>query len=111
MSTPSSRPRALADCTTPDRPLNRDYAFRVRQNGRVLLDENLFSLRAIWSDVTRRISLLRDNPACAESEYQLKLDPADPGITPVITFDLCARRSRSTRRSESASSDCPALGP
>ena len=31
---------------------------------------------------------MRDNPACAESEFQLKLDQNDPGITPVITFDL-----------------------
>jgi phosphoribosylformylglycinamidine synthase len=68
--------------------LNRDHAFRVRQNSRVLFDENLFALRAIWSDVTRRISALRDNPACAEQEYQWKLDPADPGIRPFITFDF-----------------------
>jgi len=68
--------------------LNRDHAVRVRQNGRVLLDENLFALRAVWSDVTRRISALRDNPACAEQEYQGKLDPADPGIIPKITFDI-----------------------
>jgi phosphoribosylformylglycinamidine synthase len=31
---------------------------------------------------------LRDNPACAESEYQLKLDAANPGIAPKITFPL-----------------------
>jgi phosphoribosylformylglycinamidine synthase len=68
--------------------LNRDHTFRVRQNGKVVFEENLFALRAIWSDVTRRIAALRDNPACAEQEYRLKLDPADPGITPKITFEL-----------------------
>jgi len=82
------RAHGLDTATTRIGTLNRDYAFRVRRNGAVLLDENLSTLRAVWSDVTRRISALRDNPACAESEYQLKLDPADPGITPVITFDL-----------------------
>ena len=81
---------ALADCIRPIGRLNRDNAFRVRQDGKVLLDENLPVLRAIWSDVTRRISALRDNPACAESEYQLKLDPADPGLTPKLTFNLQA---------------------
>jgi phosphoribosylformylglycinamidine synthase len=79
---------ALADCTRQIGRINRDYRFVARQDGRVLLDEDLSALRAIWSDVTRRISALRDNPACAESEYQLKLDPTDPGITPVITFKL-----------------------
>jgi len=78
----------LDTATTRIGALNRDYAFRVRQNGTILINENLSTLRAIWSDVTRRISALRDNPACAESEFRLKLDPADPGITPVITFDI-----------------------
>ena len=75
--------------------LNRDHAFRVRQNGKVLFDENLFALRAIWSDVTRRIQTLRDNPRCAEQEFQLKLDPADPGITPKITFDFTTKDTKS----------------
>jgi phosphoribosylformylglycinamidine synthase len=82
------RAHGLDTCTARIGALNREHAVRVRQGGALLLDENLFALRAIWSDVTRRISLLRDNPACAEQEYQWKLDPADPGITPVITFDL-----------------------
>ena len=82
------RAHGLDTCTARIGTLNRDHAIRVRQNGTLLLDENLFALRAIWSDVTRRISLLRDNPACAEQEYQWKLDPADPGISPIITFEL-----------------------
>src|SRR5664280_714108 len=68
--------------------LNRDHAVRIRQNGRVLLHQNLFALRAVWSDLTRRTPLLRDHPACAEQEYQWKLDPADLGIRPFITFDF-----------------------
>ncbi len=67
--------------------LNRDFAFRVTISGKVVVDEKLPALRAIWSDVTRRIALLRDNPACVEQEYHLKLDPTDPGITPTLTFE------------------------
>jgi phosphoribosylformylglycinamidine synthase len=77
----------LDPATTRIGTLNRDYTFRVKQSGKIILEENLSALRAVWSDVTRRIAALRDNPACAESEYQLKLDPSDPGIRPVITFD------------------------
>jgi phosphoribosylformylglycinamidine synthase len=82
------RQHGFKSCTTRIGALNRTHAFRVHRGGKVLFDENLFALRAIWSDVTRRISALRDNPACAESEFQLKLDPADPGITPTLTFDV-----------------------
>jgi phosphoribosylformylglycinamidine synthase len=82
--------------------LNRDRTLRIRRDGRVLLDEDLFALRAIWSDVTRRIQTLRDNPKCAEQEYQLKLDPTDPGITPRITFAFA------TKDAKSAKADSPA---
>ncbi len=77
----------LADCTHRIGKLNTDYTFRVTAGDTEVLSENLSDLRAIWSDVTRRIASLRDNPACAESEYQHKLDRTDPGITPVLTFD------------------------
>jgi phosphoribosylformylglycinamidine synthase len=100
---------ALADCTRQIGRINRSYRFVARQDGRVLLDEDLSSLRAIWSDVTRRISLLRDNPVCAEAEYQLKLDPTDPGITPVITFELTTKDTKSTK-SESVHTAAAPLG-
>jgi phosphoribosylformylglycinamidine synthase len=93
----------LQSCVSPIGTLNRDHAFRVRQHGKILLDENLFALRAIWSDVTRRIQTLRDNPKCAEQEYQLKLDPSDPGIRPVITFDLTeSLHTKSEKNAEAA---------
>ncbi|UXC34451.1 phosphoribosylformylglycinamidine synthase [Cupriavidus gilardii] len=44
-------------------------------------------LQRVWSEVSWRIARLRDNPACADSEYELLLDAADPGITPSLTFD------------------------
>jgi phosphoribosylformylglycinamidine synthase len=86
------RAHGLGDAVTPIGTLNAGQAFRVRQAGQVLFEENLFALRAIWSDVTRRIAQLRDNPACADSEYQLKLDPQNPGITPKLTYTLAAFR-------------------
>jgi phosphoribosylformylglycinamidine synthase len=52
----------------------------------VLLEEDLFALRAIWSDVTHRIAALRDNPAAADQEHQLRQDKNNPGITPKLTF-------------------------
>jgi phosphoribosylformylglycinamidine synthase len=70
--------------------LNSDHTLRIRRAGELVFEENLLALRALWSDVTRRIASLRDNPACAESEYQLKLEPTNPGITPKLTFKLCS---------------------
>ncbi len=92
----------LGDCTTRIGTLNTDYAFRVTAGGEALLEENLSDLRAIWSDVTRRIAALRDNPACAEQEYQHKLDATDPGISPKITFDFTALENRESKIKNSA---------
>ena len=82
------RQHGLKACVSRIGTLNSHYALRVKQSGKEILNENLSTLRAVWSDVTRRIQTMRDNPAAAESEYQLKLDQSDPGITPQITFDL-----------------------
>ncbi|HEY4246981.1 MAG TPA: phosphoribosylformylglycinamidine synthase [Lacunisphaera sp.] len=96
------RENGLKACVSRIGTLNPHYALRVKQSGQELLNENLSTLRALWSDVTRRISALRDNPACAESEYQLKLDRSDPGITPKILFDLSSDGSDRSVRSTSA---------
>ena len=82
------REHGFKACTTRVGTLNRTHTFRITRGGKTLFEENLFNLRAIWSDVTRRIAQLRDNPAAAASEHRLRLDPTNPGITPKITFDL-----------------------
>ncbi len=82
------RSHGLKACVSRLGTLNETHTFRVTQNGKVLIEENLFALRAIWSDVTRRIAALRDNPVHAEQEHQVRLDPKNPGITPKLTFDI-----------------------
>ncbi len=82
------RKHGFKACTTRLGTLNRDHRFRVRQGGQVLLDEDLFELRNLWSDVTRRIAGMRDNPVCAEQEHALRLDRTNPGIRPLITFPM-----------------------
>ena len=102
------RENGLKACVSRIGTLNSTHAFRVTQSNKVLIDENLFDLRALWSDVTRRIQGLRDNPECAEQEHQLKLDPNNPGISPKITFDhtqlSLATKTQNTRNKESSDS-------
>jgi phosphoribosylformylglycinamidine synthase len=85
------RAHGLKACVSRLGTLNRHFALRITRSGREVFNAGLPALRAIWSDVTRRIAALRDNPECAEQEYQLKLDARDPGITPKLTFPLPAR--------------------
>jgi len=46
------------------------------------------ALHRLWSETSWRIARLRDNPACADAEYERLLDETDPGMTPRISFDL-----------------------
>ena len=103
--------RGLEDCIHMVGAINDSFRFSVTQvgtqsvNGGIsdilgttqLLSESVTDLRAIWSDTTRRIQTLRDNPASAESEYLLKLDPRDPGINPLVNFDIQVGKDFSLR--------------
>ena len=44
-------------------------------------------LHRVWSETTFRMQRLRDNPDCAQQEYDRIRDVNDPGIAPHLTFD------------------------
>ena len=54
--------------------------------------EKLFSdsgvnLQRIWSETTWQMQKLRDNPTCAQQEFDRILDAADPGLHVKLTYD------------------------
>ena len=57
------------------------------RDAKVIFSEARSSLHRLWSETSWRIARLRDNPACADAEYDRLLDETDPGISPVISFD------------------------
>ncbi|WIG96049.1 phosphoribosylformylglycinamidine synthase [Myxococcus sp. SDU36] len=60
---------------------------RVRHGGDTLLAEETLALRRTWSRVSHELQKLRDNPTCADQEAAARCDPADPGLSPKLTFD------------------------
>ena len=65
-----------------------EAALRVRVGNQEVLCEQRSDLHRAWSETTYRMQTLRDNPHCAQQEYDRILDAADPGITPHVTFDF-----------------------
>jgi phosphoribosylformylglycinamidine synthase len=57
------------------------------RDARVIYSQPRKELHRLWSETSWRIARLRDNPACADQEYDRLLDEADPGMTPKLTFD------------------------
>jgi phosphoribosylformylglycinamidine synthase len=69
------------------------YTYRLGKPGGdrlvigTLLDEKLVDLRAAWSETTRAMQELRDDPTCAREEHDARLDTKDPGRSAKLAFD------------------------
>ncbi len=68
--------------------LNEHGTIELMRAGKTLFSANGIALKRIWSETTYRMQQLRDNPACAQQEYERNLDPADPGLHVKLTYDL-----------------------
>ncbi len=68
--------------------LRADDRIVVRAGETVLLDEARVDLRGAWSETTRRMQALRDDPAAAEEEHAARLDPDAPGLHAHVPFDF-----------------------
>jgi phosphoribosylformylglycinamidine synthase len=55
--------------------------------GKVVFSDTRVHLHRIWSETTYHMQKLRDNPACAQQEYDRILDNADQGLHTHLTFD------------------------
>jgi phosphoribosylformylglycinamidine synthase len=64
------------------------HRLRIRYGDRLVLDEARTDLHLAWSATTHAMQRLRDNPVAADQERDRVRDEADPGLRPVLTFDL-----------------------
>lgn len=67
---------------------NSHDQIRVTVNGELLIDKPRNYYRGIWAETTDQMQRLRDNPACAEQEWQSKTNENDPGLHSHLSFDL-----------------------
>jgi phosphoribosylformylglycinamidine synthase len=68
--------------------LNRDDRVEIAVNGQSVLSETRIDLQRAWSETTLQMQALRDNPACAQQEFDGLLDTGDEGVRPLVTFDM-----------------------
>ncbi len=67
--------------------LNPADEIEVFRDGKKIWGKPRAELGKIWSDVSYRIASLRDNPACAQGEFDAWSDTTDPGMSPIVGFD------------------------
>ncbi|OVE76321.1 phosphoribosylformylglycinamidine synthase [bacterium E08(2017)] len=56
-------------------------------HGDVVFTKKITELNRAWSEMTYKMQSLRDNPECAQEEYDALLDDADQGMNFKLTFD------------------------
>ena len=61
---------------------------KIIANGREQYFAARIDLHRAWSEVSWKMQRMRDNPDCADSEYERILDSSDPGLHADVTFDL-----------------------
>jgi len=82
------RDQGLGACSHIIGKLNDRGAIEFTRDAKVIYNETRSSLHRLWSETSWRIARLRDNPACADMEYDRLLDETDIGMTPKISFNL-----------------------
>ncbi|HLY96355.1 MAG TPA: phosphoribosylformylglycinamidine synthase, partial [Sideroxyarcus sp.] len=68
--------------------LNTSGTISITRGKTQLYSENAIALRRIWSETTYQMQKLRDNPACAQQEYDRTLDAKDAGLHAKLTYDV-----------------------
>ncbi len=68
--------------------LNKRGMIEISRGGKKLFSENAIALRRTWSETTYQMQKLRDNPACAQQEFDRILDAQDAGLHAKLTYDV-----------------------
>lgn len=66
--------------------LNKDDLVRISQDGAVIFEQSESYLQQLWSETSFRMQSLRDNPICAQQEFNRILGRND-GLSASLTFD------------------------
>ncbi len=78
----------LGDISSVIGSLNWDDELRIHFDDEEIYSEKRVALQKIWSRTSYEVQKLRDNPECAEQEYNAIDDVEDPGLNVSLSFDI-----------------------
>jgi phosphoribosylformylglycinamidine synthase len=84
------RDAGLGACSHIIGTLNDADELRVWRNAKSALAVRRVDLQRAWSEVSYQIAKLRDDPECAQEEFDALLDADNPGLSCQLTFDPAA---------------------
>ncbi len=78
---------ALGDCAHWIANVTTQQQLSIKK-GDITFNDTRINLHRMWSETSFHMQSLRDNPICAQQEYDRILDDTDVGIQPHLTFDI-----------------------
>jgi phosphoribosylformylglycinamidine synthase len=82
------REHGLGDCSSLIGFLNPRDEICFLRNARPVFKEKRAELQRAWSETSFRMQQLRDNPECAQEEFDRILDTGDPGLSFQLGFEV-----------------------
>jgi phosphoribosylformylglycinamidine synthase len=84
------RDAGLGACTHAIGTTNTADEVRVWRNAKTVFSAKRNELQRTWSETSFQIARLRDDPACAQEEFDALLDADNPGLFARMSFDPAA---------------------
>ena len=81
------REAGLGDCMHAIGAPDGSDEIRVTRQGETVFAEKRVDLQRAWSETSFQMQSLRDNPECAQQEYDRIVDPVDAGLSYSLSFD------------------------
>jgi len=76
----------MGDCVHRIGAINSDDCIRISSNGETLFDQSRAYLQVLWSETSYRLQALRDNPECAQEEFDSILKD-NPGLSVSLSYE------------------------
>ncbi len=77
----------LADCTSTIATVNNSDAINITSNGKQIYSQSRAELHTLWSSTSYEIAKLRDNPDCAQQEFD-NISQTTDGIKTDLSFEI-----------------------
>ncbi|MEO6118749.1 MAG: phosphoribosylformylglycinamidine synthase, partial [Methylotenera sp.] len=66
--------------------VNAGNQIQITQHAKAVFSDSRTNLHRMWSETTYQMQKLRDNPKCAQEEYDSILDENNPGLSTQLTY-------------------------
>jgi phosphoribosylformylglycinamidine synthase len=78
----------LGEIVHPVGTTNSDLRLQVRSGDKTIFSRDVLELQRIWTETSHHMRALRDNPECAQQEFDALRDRNDPGLGVYANFSI-----------------------